>query len=68
VVDRDLVLRKLSDLERYIDQVSEYRDISAEQYREDWKSQRIIERTLQVAMQHHLDDLTRFHTAALGWR
>jgi len=137
VVDRDLVLRKLSDLARYIDQVSEYRHISAEEYREDWKSQRIIERTLQVAIEacvdvashviadrglpvpatyaevfdvlgqaglidpelrvamvrmarfrniivheytridpdivvdilrNHLDDLTRFRTAALGWR
>ena len=55
MVDRDLVLRKLSDLARYIDQVSEYRHISAEEYREDWKSQRIIERTLQVAIEACVD-------------
>ena len=137
MVDRDLVLRKLSDLEQYIAQVSEYRNISTEEYREDWRSQRIIERTLQMAIEvcvdiashviadrslpvpttyaevfavlgqaglidrdlrdamvnmagfrnvivheyaridpdvvvqilrHHLDDLTRFRMAALGWR
>jgi uncharacterized protein YutE (UPF0331/DUF86 family) len=55
VVDRDLVLRKLSDLERYIVQVSEYRDISAERYREDWRSQRIVERTLQMAIEACVD-------------
>jgi hypothetical protein len=49
VVDRDVVLRKLADLERYVGQVSEYRDITAEQYREDWRTQRIVERTLQMA-------------------
>ena len=137
MVDRDLILRKLSDLERYLVQVTEYRDISPDRYREDWRSQRVIERTLQMAIEacvdvaahviadrglpvpgtyaevfdvlgqaglidlglrdamvrmarfrnvivheytridpeivvqilrHHLDDLTRFRTAALGWR
>jgi uncharacterized protein YutE (UPF0331/DUF86 family) len=55
VVDRDLILRKLSDLERYIAQVSEYRMIDAEQYRDDWRSQRIIERTLQMAIEACVD-------------
>jgi len=55
VVDRDLVLRKVADLERYVDQVSEYRDITAERYREDWRTQRIVERTLQMAIEVCVD-------------
>jgi uncharacterized protein YutE (UPF0331/DUF86 family) len=55
VVDRDLVLRKLADLDRYVGQVSEYRDITVEQYRADWKTQRIVERTLQMAIEVCVD-------------
>jgi uncharacterized protein YutE (UPF0331/DUF86 family) len=55
VVDRDLILRKLADLDQYLLQLGEYRDISVEQYRGDWKSQRIIERTLQLAIETCLD-------------
>jgi uncharacterized protein YutE (UPF0331/DUF86 family) len=51
VVDRDLILRKLADLELYVSQISEYRDITIEQYRKDWKTQRIVERTLQMAIE-----------------
>jgi len=50
VVDRDLILRKLSDLEQCIAQVSEYRNIKAEEYRDNWRSQRIIERTLTMVI------------------
>jgi len=55
MVDRDLILRKLADLERYVSQVSEYRDITIERYREDWKTQRIVERTLQMAIEVCVD-------------
>ncbi len=55
MVDRDLVLRKLADLDQYVSQVSEYRDIAVEQYRKDWKTQRIIERTLQLAIEVCVD-------------
>lgn len=51
MVDRDLLLRKLADLDLYLGQVSEYRDVSVEQYRQDWKTQRIVERTLQMAIE-----------------
>lgn len=51
MVERELVLRKLAELERYLRQVSEFRDITVEQYRDDWKAQRIIERTLQLAFE-----------------
>jgi uncharacterized protein YutE (UPF0331/DUF86 family) len=55
VVDRDLILRKLADVDQYLLQLGEYRDISVEQYRRDWKSQRIIERTLQLAIETCMD-------------
>jgi len=55
VVDKDLILRKLADLDQYLSQVSEYKDITAEQYRQEWKSQRIVERTLQLAIEVCLD-------------
>ena len=55
MVDRDLVLRKVADLERYVDQVSEYRDITVEQYQGDWRTQRIVERTLQMAIEVCVD-------------
>jgi uncharacterized protein YutE (UPF0331/DUF86 family) len=51
VVERELILRKLAELERYVQQASEYRDLRVEQYRDDWKVQRIVERTLQLAFE-----------------
>ncbi len=51
MVDRDLLLRKLGDLDQYLGQVSEYRAITFDQYRGDWKTQRIVERTLQMAIE-----------------
>jgi uncharacterized protein YutE (UPF0331/DUF86 family) len=51
VVDRELILRKLTDLEQYITQVEEFRGITPEEYRSDWKTQRIVERTLQIAIE-----------------
>jgi uncharacterized protein YutE (UPF0331/DUF86 family) len=58
VVDKDLLLRKLADLEQYIDQVSEFRTVTVEEYRQDWKTQRIVERTLQMAIEACLDVAT----------
>ncbi len=58
VVDRDLLLRKLADLDQYLGQLSEYRNITVEEYRGDWKTQRIIERSLQVAIEVCLDVAT----------
>jgi len=51
MVDRDLLLRKASDLEQYLGQLAEYRGVTLGQYREDWKTQRIVERTLQLAIE-----------------
>ena len=58
MVDRDLILRKLADLDLYLGQVSEFRDIAVEAYRADWKTQRIVERTLQMAIEVCLDVAT----------
>ena len=55
MVDRDLLRRKLSELAEYVSQVSEYRDLMVERYRADWKTQRIVERTLQMAIEAGLD-------------
>ncbi len=55
MVDRELVLRKLADLERYLAQVSEFRGMTVERYRGDWKVQRIVERTLQMAIEVCVD-------------
>lgn len=51
MVDRSLILRKLSQLDTYIEQVSEYSGIGPEQYMADWKVQRIVERTLQMMIE-----------------
>ena len=55
VVDGDLLRRKLAELSEYVTQVSEYRDLTVERYRADWKTQRIVERTLQMAIEACLD-------------
>lgn len=55
VVDRDLVLRKLSEIETYLDQLAAYRDVDLVTYRSDWKTQRIIERTLHLAIEACMD-------------
>lgn len=55
MVDRDLLLRKLADLDQYLGQASEYRDITIDQYRGDWKTQRIVERTLQMTIELCVD-------------
>ena len=55
MVDETLILRKLSDLEEYLKQISDYQDITATQYSKDWKTQRIVERTLQMMIETSVD-------------
>ncbi len=55
MVDRDLILRKVSDLETYLAQVKPYGEVELEAYRSDWKTQRIVERTLHLAIELCLD-------------
>jgi uncharacterized protein YutE (UPF0331/DUF86 family) len=51
VVDRDLLLRKLAMLWEYLAQLGEYRSTSAEAYKADWRAQRVVERTLHLAIE-----------------
>ena len=55
MVDRDLILRRLASLETYLDQLAPYRGIDADEYRADWKTQRIVERTLHLAIETCMD-------------
>lgn len=55
MVDHPLVLRKISELEQYLSQIREYVDISLSEYANDWKTQRIAERTLQMMIETCLD-------------
>lgn len=51
MVDRPLILRKLSELDEYSKQLGEFANISLEDYSGNWKVQRIIERTLQMMIE-----------------
>jgi len=51
LVDKILIMRKLADLETYINQMQEYSTITVKEYSKDWKIQRIIERTLQMMIE-----------------
>ena len=42
-------------LDTYLEQLAPYRDIDIEAYRQDWKVQRIIERTLHLAIETCMD-------------
>ena len=55
MVDKTLVLRKLADLDQYLAQIGEYADITVTQYSADWKTQRIVERTLQMMIETCVD-------------
>ena len=55
MVDKILLLRKLASLDEYLSQIREYEGITVESYREDWKTQRIVERTLQIMIETCLD-------------
>jgi uncharacterized protein YutE (UPF0331/DUF86 family) len=51
MVDEALILRKLAELDQYYSQLKEYENTTADQYSDDWKIQRIIERTLQMMIE-----------------
>jgi len=51
LVDKALVYRKVSELELYLKQIQEFSSLTADGYRNDWKAQRIIERTLQMMIE-----------------
>jgi len=51
VVDKTLILRKIAGMSEYLDQIAEFRNITIESYSSEWKTQRIIERTLQMMIE-----------------
>ena len=55
MVDETLILRKLSELDEYYKQITEYEKITVAKYSGDWKVQRIIERTLQMMIETCVD-------------
>ena len=55
MVDKNVVLRKISELETYQKQIEEFSDITIQEYKSDWKLQRIIERTLQMMIETCVD-------------
>jgi uncharacterized protein YutE (UPF0331/DUF86 family) len=55
MVDKPLILRKLSELDQYYKQIEEYEKTTLAQYSRDWKIQRIVERTLQMMIETCVD-------------
>lgn len=55
MVDRDLILRRVADLDRYLDQLLPYRNLDLTAYKSDWKTQRIVERTLHLTIETCMD-------------
>jgi uncharacterized protein YutE (UPF0331/DUF86 family) len=55
MVDRDLIRRRLALLDVYLDQLAPYRTLDVAAYERDWKTQRIVERTLHLAIETCMD-------------
>ena len=55
MVDKLLVGRKLAEIEVYINQINEYSSVSVATYDNNWKTQRIVERTLQMLIEICID-------------
>lgn len=55
MVDRDLILRKTSSLDIYLGQLATFREVNLDDYRSDWRTQRMVERTLHLAIETCMD-------------
>ncbi|MDO8136438.1 MAG: DUF86 domain-containing protein [Candidatus Brocadiales bacterium] len=55
MVDKVMLLRKLAEMEDYLGQIKEFSHITPEDYAKDWKTQRIVERTLQIMIEICVD-------------
>ncbi|MEW6418604.1 MAG: DUF86 domain-containing protein [Nitrospirota bacterium] len=55
MVDKLLLGRKITQMETYLGQIREYSKISVTAYKNDWKTQRIVERTLQILIELCID-------------
>lgn len=55
MVDKSLIGRKLAEMETYLGQIKEFSNIPASVYKKDWKTQRVVERTLQILIELCID-------------
>lgn len=55
MVDILLIKRKLAELDTYLGQLKEYQDIKLSDYKSQWKTQRIVERTLHIMIELCVD-------------
>jgi uncharacterized protein YutE (UPF0331/DUF86 family) len=55
MVDRDLMLRKVADLDTYLTQLESFRNLTEDTYRDDWRTQRIVDRTLHLVIESCMD-------------
>ena len=55
MVDKLLIGRKLAEMETYLSQIREFSKVSVSGYRKDWRTQRIVERTLQILIELCID-------------
>lgn len=51
MVDTLLIKRKLAELDTYLKQLKEYQNIKLSDYKGQWKTQRIVERTLHIMIE-----------------
>lgn len=55
MVDKNLVLKKIKELQQRQVEIEEFKSITIDQYKKDWKIQRIVERTLQIMIEICID-------------
>jgi uncharacterized protein YutE (UPF0331/DUF86 family) len=55
LVDKLLVGRKLAQIDTYLKQIGEFSKISPVQYKKNWRTQRIVERTLHILIEVCID-------------
>lgn len=66
-MDKPLILRKVAELDTCLEQIREFSGLSVEAYLGDWKTQRIVERTLQIMIEL-CSDIAGHLIAAAGMR
>lgn len=55
MVDKLLIGRKLAEMETYLSQIKGFSKVSVAEYKKNWKTQRIVERTLQIMIELCID-------------
>ncbi|MBN2033395.1 MAG: DUF86 domain-containing protein [Deltaproteobacteria bacterium] len=55
MVDKLLIGRKIAQIDTYLKQIGDFSEISLNQYKVNWKTQRIVERTLHILIEACVD-------------